>query len=180
MPNRLEIKVGQQFGRLRFIEDAPPVSRAPHRGNWRMLRLRCSCGGEIVTRLNTIRSGRVNSCGCLVGETNIANAPKITKHGEARGSRTPEYHTWHGMIQRCTNPNFRHWKYYGGRGIVVCEQWRNDYSAFLLAVGRRPTPQHSIDRINNDGNYEPGNVRWATKSQQAFNRRNPNDCRKRK
>jgi hypothetical protein len=75
------------------------------------------------------------------------------------------------MSQRCTNPRHKSWSYYGGRRISVCDQWRNDYTAFLAHVGRRPSPKHSLDRIDNDGNYEPGNVRWATKKEQQRNRR---------
>jgi hypothetical protein len=75
------------------------------------------------------------------------------------------------MIQRCTNPRRKKYPNYGARGITVCEYWKNSFAAFLSDVGRRPTPRHSIDRINNDGNYEPGNVRWALPVEQAHNRR---------
>lgn len=173
MADRLKIKDGDRYGRLSVVSEESPVSRHPHRGFFRMFKLRCDCGGEIITRMNSLRSGRVNSCGCLIAETNIKNAPKITKHGEATGKRPPEYRAWHAIIQRCTNPNFIGWRYYGGRGIRVCEEWRNDYLAFLNHIGRRPSPLHSVDRIDNDGHYELGNVRWATKSEQAFNRRRP-------
>jgi hypothetical protein len=75
------------------------------------------------------------------------------------------------MINRCEYEKNENYAFYGGRGIKVCERWRNSFEAFLADMGRRPSPQHSIDRKDNDGNYEPGNVRWATKSEQAFNRR---------
>lgn len=91
-------------------------------------------------------------------------------HGEAW--KTPEYAAWQHIIQRCRNSKNRGYKNYGGRGIRVCEEWANSYAAFLAYVGRRPSPKHSIDRYpNNDGNYEPGNVRWATQSDQVKNSR---------
>jgi len=95
------------------------------------------------------------------------------KHGHAvRHARTPEYSAWCALIGRCTNPRNKGWRYYGGRGITVCERWRHDFTAFLADMGPRPSPNHSIDRFpDNDGNYEPGNARWATDQQQNANTR---------
>lgn len=90
------------------------------------------------------------------------------KHG---CSDLPEYRSWQGMVARCHQPTNENYPEYGGRGIVVCERWREDISAFIADVGPRPSPRHSIDRINNDRGYEPGNVRWATAKEQANNRR---------
>jgi hypothetical protein len=84
--------------------------------------------------------------------------------------RAPEYDCWAKMIQRCTNPNATGYKYWGGRGIAVCDRWRRSYANFLADVGPRPTPQYSIDRINNDLNYQPGNVRWVMRTAQNRNR----------
>jgi len=84
---------------------------------------------------------------------------------------TPEYMCWASMKQRCCNKNCPYYINYGGRGIKVCDEWLNDYKAFYKYIGDRPSPNHSIDRINNDGNYEPGNVRWATRSVQLSNQR---------
>lgn len=92
----------------------------------------------------------------------------------------PLYVRWWHMLQRCYNPNSTHYKYYGGRGISVCERWRNSFEAYRDDMGPPPTPKHSIDRINNDGNYEPGNCRWATASEQARNKRPPGTVVKRK
>ncbi len=88
-------------------------------------------------------------------------------------SDTPEYEVWTGMKKRCYNKNTGQYADYGGRGIIVCDKWRESFLAFLADVGARPSPKHSIDRINNDGNYEPENVHWATDSEQASNKRTP-------
>lgn len=92
------------------------------------------------------------------------------RHG---GNRTPEWYTWCGLRQRCLNPNNPAYPRYGGRGIGVAPEWlgKHGFSAFLEHVGKRPTPDHSLDRIDNDRGYEPGNVRWATAAQQAHNTR---------
>ncbi len=96
-----------------------------------------------------------------------------TKHCDNRRNQTaPEYAAWCNTIQRCTNPKNPAWANYGGRGIKVCAAWLDSYEAFLAHVGRRPSPKHSLDRHpNNDGNYEPGNVRWATRLEQSINSR---------
>jgi hypothetical protein len=129
---------------------------------WRCL---CDCGrAHEVTGAN-LRRGRVRSCGC-------ACRPPTTKHGDTAGGKTAaEWAAWHQAKMRTTSPTHPAWKDYGGRGIKVCERWLNSYENFLADMGRRPSPQHSIDRINNDGDYEPGNCRWATKSEQVLNRR---------
>lgn len=127
----------------------------------------CACGTVgIVRNAYTVKSGGTKSCGCL------NDKPHHETHGEsAAGKWTPEYRAWVNAITRCHNPNATRFKNWGGRGIIVCEEWRNSYPAFLAHVGRRPSPKHSLDRYPNpDGNYEPGNVRWATLIEQANNR----------
>lgn len=97
------------------------------------------------------------------------------KHGESPSRlhpATPEYRVWVDMIRRCENPRNKRFYIYGARGITVCDRWRRSYKNFLSDVGRRPSPKYQIDRKNNDGNYDPGNVRWATRKQQARNKTN--------
>lgn len=98
--------------------------------------------------------------------------PWRTTHGHtANRKATPEYTAWLAMIDRCTNPKCVGFKRYGGRGITICERWRRDFAAFFADVGPRPAPKHSLDRKDNNGNYEPGNVRWATRTEQNRNKR---------
>jgi hypothetical protein len=89
----------------------------------------------------------------------------------------PEDRAWGAMIQRCTNPKHPRWRYYGARGIAVCERWLYSFSAFMEDMGPRPSQEHSLDRIDNEGNYEPGNCRWATRSEQRCNRRDAGQLR---
>lgn len=119
---------------------------------------RCDCGIQSLVSSDALRSGQSKSCGCIVK----------TQMGD---SGSPEYAAWGAMIRRCHNPSDPHFVNYGARGICVCDEWRGSYAAFLAHVGRRPSELHSIDRVNNDGNYEPGNMRWATRSQQNSNTR---------
>ncbi len=126
----------------------------------------CDCGNTTVVQGGKLRSGVTRSCGCLVREAHYI-------HGHAC-ERSAEYHTWDCMIQRCTNKNNTGWRYYGGRGIMVCKRWHN-FSNFLVDMGKRPIGL-TLDRINNDGNYEPGNCRWATRSEQNRNQRKRGSC----
>jgi hypothetical protein len=91
-------------------------------------------------------------------------------HDKGR-AKWPEYAIWTAMKQRCSNPKVKQWKDYGGRGITVCAAWTASFSTFIADVGRRPSPELTIDRIDNDGHYEPGNVQWATRKHQVLNRR---------
>lgn len=159
-PNALEIEVGTVFGRWTVLA---PAKRDKH-GRKRFL-CRCDCGVEKLVAGTYLRHGKSQSCGCLQRER-APGAP--IKHGMAG---TPEYRAWQQMRQRCSNRRHVEWRNYGGRGICVCKEWDQSFQAFYEHVGPRPSSQHSLDRIDNDGNYEPGNVRWATASEQRRNQR---------
>lgn len=128
---------------------------------------RCSCGTAVSVEASALKSGNTQSCGCLQRELEAAGGPRRT-HGKAG---TPEYKAWIRMKNRCYDESFIEYAHYGGRGINVCDEWRHSFETFFADIGPRPSPVHSLDRINNDGNYGPGNVRWATRIQQANNRR---------
>jgi hypothetical protein len=121
----------------------------------------CDCGEFDAVQSGNLKSGHSTSCGCYSSE-------RATTHGKCW---TPEYLSWGGMIQRCGNPKATGYEFYGGRGIRVCPRWRESFPNFLADMGPRPSVACSIDRIDVDGNYEPGNCRWATKSEQNSNRR---------
>ena len=103
----------------------------------------------------------------------IAGGAGKSKYAGSSVGRRDEYKCWHNMIARCTDEEHKLYRYYGARGIRVCDRWLNSFPAFLTDMGPKPSPDLSLDRINNDGNYEPSNCRWATKSQQVMNRRQP-------
>lgn len=146
---------GKKYGRLLVISKEDSTKRGLAR--WLC---KCDCGKKIVVNGSCLRTGNTTSCGCSMNKVN----------GEAK-SRTPEYSCWESMISRCENKNNNAWHNYGGRGIYVHPKWRNSFLDFLNDVGRRPSKDYSLDRIDNNGNYEPGNVRWATREQQNKNRR---------
>lgn len=161
MPRSIDL-TGSTFGHLIVLARAENTSQ----GSAQSL-VRCICGTEKIIRNGNLRSGGTVSCGCA------REAGRKITHGCAKkGDRRPEYGIWAGIIQRCTNTAIKRYADYGGRGISICEKWRNSFAAFLSDVGDRPSPEHSIDRFpNNNGNYEPENVRWATRKQQAQNKR---------
>lgn len=153
------IAAGQFFGLWTVIERA-----ADRRNLGAYWRCRCECGSEREVRGYYLLAGTSRSCSSKHWE----QPPSQLTHG-AHG--TPEWEAWSAAIKRCENPAHAAFKNYGARGIRMCDEWRHDFAAFLAHVGSRPTPQHSIDRINNDRGYEPGNCRWATKSEQRRNQR---------
>jgi hypothetical protein len=156
--------IGQRFGRLIARE------LVGKRGRSVLWRCECECGRFVDVVRGNLMSGNTRSCGCMIVKRTIERS---TTHGDSsRSNRSPEYVAWSSMIQRCAcSKNALTWKNYGGRGIRVCSRWRESFANFLADVGRRPSAKHSLDRIDVNGNYEPGNVRWATRSQQQRNKR---------
>jgi hypothetical protein len=156
--------IGQRFGLLVV------VARVGSDRNRVLWQCACDCGRtDIVSNGNMLQRGKKKSCGCAIGE--MISAAKRTHGQKGSGGTTQVYRAWLGIKQRCLNPNRSEWHNYGGRGITVCDRWANSFEAFYADVGDPPKPGLSIDRIDNDGNYEPGNVRWATWSQQTKNSR---------
>ena len=151
---------GQRFGRLVAVAFSHRDDR--RRSHWKF---RCDCGTEVVSDSNNVKRGAAASCGCLKAENNRRT---WTKHGHAAGN-TPEYESWSAMLARVRATTGRKFSDYGGRGITVCERWLS-FESFLADMGPRPQGT-SLDRIDNNGNYEPGNCRWATAPQQVKNRR---------
>lgn len=151
---------GHRFGKLIALHFVRHKTKGSH--NQSKWLCRCDCGVEKAIFRGSLISEASTSCGCNVRTVN----------GDAsRNNKAPEYEAWVGMKKRCESRKAKSWPNYGGRGIKVCDRWKNSYANFLGDVGRKPTPQHSLDRINVNGNYEPSNVRWATREQQIANRR---------
>lgn len=162
-PRPRENLIGQRFGSLLVVGVS---ARGVKRTFWEC---RCDCGGSIAApACNLKKHHHTQSCGCqrkaMLRRRNAAMATHRMRY-------TPEYRAWRGLRERCENPRHNSYADYGGRGITVCARWRESFEAFLADMGRRPSSAHSIDRKDNDGNYELGNCRWATRSQQQRNRR---------
>lgn len=126
---------------------------------------KCDCGNEVLVRGSSLVSGHTKSCGCLQKE-------KVTKHGGWVGSKeSPEYRSWLSMKSRCLNKKSPDYLRYGERGIKICKEWKFSFKNFIQDMGKRPSLEYSLDRIDNSGNYEKSNCRWATMKQQSNNRR---------
>lgn len=150
---------GMTFGRLTVVR-LDPVKDV--RRYWLC---RCRCGKEVLVRPTNLVHGKTQSCGCLGADL---LATRNTTHG---AYTSLEHRVWQAMKARCYNPKHKSFARYGGRGIQVCDRWRLSFAAFRSDMGPRPSPRHSIDRLDNQGNYEPHNCRWATPLQQQENRK---------
>lgn len=160
MPNKNFVDItGRVFGRLTAVR----LLNKP-KNHWYWL-FQCACGNSIKARGSHVTAGRTSSCGCFRKECRMTHG-----HSRSRSRPSPTYSSWASMIGRCCNPNSAVFHYYGGRGITVCERWKK-FENFLADMGERPSPDLSLDRIDNNGNYEPGNCRWATWDVQCANKR---------
>lgn len=157
----MQVALGSVFGRLTVIEE---TRKARKTGSVRAYVCECSCGASLTVAVYDLKNEHTQSCGCLHRER-TSEAKRI--HG---ASHTSLYYTWQGMIERCYNPKNKSFDGYGARGITVCAEWKGSYLAFLAAVGDRPAGM-TLERKDVNGNYEPGNVVWATPLQQARNKR---------
>lgn len=154
------MNLGERFTHMTVIGPA---------GGMGKVACRCDCGAEKFVRMADLRRQRTRACGRCRYTTGMTVTAKGT-HGEGGQRYSKEYTAWKAMIQRCTDPKFIHYANYGGRGISVCERW-STFDTFLSDMGRKPTPGHSLDRIDVDGPYEPINCRWATRKEQNRNTR---------
>lgn len=153
---------GVRFGRITaIIVDPCRIS-----GSGKPVRWICWCDcGKIKSVAGTkLRDGNVQSCGCYAADMSRS---KNRTHGR---SNSAEYRAWRGMRERCTYQTYKAYSRYGGRGITVCARWDSSFQSFLLDMGCRPSPRHSLDRKDNDGNYEPSNCKWSTPEEQGRNR----------
>lgn len=155
-----KIKEGQKINMLTVVEKTNERKRGYI--VWKCI---CECGNETKIISSNLQSGYTKSCGCLVSKN---SSEANTKHGKTHST---EYNTWNGMKGRCLNKNNKDFKNYGGRGIKICDSWLNSFENFYKDMGSKPSKLHSIDRIDNNGNYEPSNCRWATLSQQNISKR---------
>ena len=156
--------IGCKFERLVIVERYG--TSKSKKALWKCI---CDCGGSTIATTQDLKNGHTKSCGCLKDEL---VKTRSTKHSMSNNSL---FFAWETMKQRCFNQNNKNYKHYGGRGITVCEEWKKSFQAFYNYVSQLShfgEEGYSLDRINNDGNYEPGNIRWATAKIQANNRRN--------
>ena len=159
-----------RFGKLQLVCEVEPRVYGTRRH--RRVAVVCDCGVHKAVDAAGLKLGQIKSCGCMMAERARQASKAKAKHNcSGLNTRTVEYQSWLGMKTRCKNPNSTRYASYGGRGITLCERWDSSFETFLADMGHKPGPDYSLDRIDNDGNYEPGNCRWANNSTQNKNRR---------
>lgn len=165
---------GKKFGRLTVVE-FERIKTFPSGKTCAVWRCLCDCGNIISVRSNTLKEGHTTSCGCFQKEQLAKRIRRVGKANAIHGMEgTKIYHVWRGIKNRCLNPNSDHYKSYGGRGILMCDEWKNNFQAFYDYVSKLAhfnEENYTIDRIDVNGNYAPGNVKWSTSKEQARNRR---------
>jgi len=169
--------IGQRFGRLivKYLAGYEILRNKNNRngkGN-QLYYCECDCGSYKVVRKSSLFQN-TKSCGCLYKESRNIGGKSNKIHGQTIYKKTSEYNCWEDIKKRCYNKKRWDYKYYGGRGIIVCERWLNSFVNFYQDMGKKPSSVYTIDRINNDGNYEPSNCRWVTWKIQANNKRQGN------
>lgn len=166
----LDTEIGQRFGMLVVIghERRPYTHPSGKTEQWPFMHVHCDCGGESWVRRSSLKDAYTLSCGCWMRQQ---MSDRASTHGEARhGMRSAEWLTWQSVRRRCYDTRCKEYASYGGRGIKVDDRWVNSYESFLADMGRKPSPKHSIDRINGSLGYSASNCRWATSKEQNRNR----------
>jgi len=162
MTKPIDVK-DQRFGRLVVLDYTQQIE------GLRLWICRCDCGRYTLATSCALRQGIKASCGCLKIDGLVERS---TIHGHSKnGVRSPEYRTYYGMLARCHNPNIKAYHWYGARGIIVCDRWRESFTSFLSDMGERPSRHHSLHRIDNDGPYSPENCKWVERDVQSANTR---------
>lgn len=172
---RIDIKdhIGKVYGRLTIIKETD--SSIYERTHTRNVLCRCSCGKEKIIDFQSVLKGRSKSCGCYNSEVSSKNH---TKHGLcvlSPNKKRPEYMIWSKMKARCFTSTNKDYKYYGARGIKVCDRWKNSFALFIQDMGYKPSPKHSIERIDVNKDYSPENCKWILLSEQNKNKRKSNN-----
>jgi hypothetical protein len=167
--NPLLIPPGHRFPGSTLVVIKEVIRTGPGK---RQFEVKCDCGTCFQANLGNLRQGKTRSC------RQCGWARSTASHRTHGMSNTNAYRAWRTMISRCYNPNQGAYKNYGGRGIRVCQRWLDSFETFLEDMGPRPSPYHTLERVDNSGHYEPGNCRWATRADQARNRRDNRHCSK--